>query len=71
MSEWRTIDSAPKDRMLLLFIPDAHSEKARIQTGSYGINSNGRRLWVIGGLFGFDVGKATHWMPLPEPPVTP
>jgi hypothetical protein len=27
-----------------------------------------RDIWIIGDNFGFDLGKVSHWMPLPEYP---
>ncbi len=28
-----------------------------------------RNIWIIGDDFGYNLGKVTHWMPLPEIPV--
>lgn len=28
-----------------------------------------RDIWIIGDDFGYNLGKVTHWMPLPENPV--
>lgn len=27
-----------------------------------------REIWIVGDNFGFNLGKITHWMPLPEIP---
>lgn len=65
---WRPIDSAPANTPVLLFIPDARHESDKIQVGSFGITDNRKKIWKIGNQFGFDVGTATYWHPLPEPP---
>ena len=67
-SDWQPIATAPEHQMILVYVPDAEVERDRIQTAYYGITSNHKRLWVIGGLAQWDVGKPTHWQPLPEPP---
>lgn len=71
MSEWRSIESAPRDGTpMLCYLP-----KPRLQSvGHFSIGTckqtlNSRDMWVFGGsVFGFDAGKPTHWMPLPAPP---
>lgn len=65
---WQPIEAAPERQTILVYVPDARREQDAIQTGRYGMTANNMRLWVIGGLMGFDVGKPTHWQPLPEPP---
>lgn len=69
--DWQPIETAPERTMVLVYIPDAQREEDRIQTGLYGITMNKKRLWTIGGLAQWDVGKPTRWQPLPEPPVPP
>lgn len=69
MNEWQPIETAPRDKTtVLLFIPDARREKDKVQTGSCGKDMNKKDLWIIGNQFGFEVGRPTHWMSLPEPP---
>lgn len=63
---WQPIETAPARTEVLVYIPTAKTRPVR--TGRYGLESTGKRLWVYGGEFAFDVGKATHWMPLPQPP---
>lgn len=63
MSEWRTIDSVPRDAMpVLVFIPSARIEK-RIQSAYFRDS-----IAIIGNQFGWDVGEPTYWQYLPEPP---
>jgi hypothetical protein len=66
MSEWKDIESAPKGESVLVFIPTARRDKVRL--GRCGVTATGSLLWTYGGEFAFDVGKATHWQPLPPPP---
>lgn len=68
---WRTIDSAPKMRVVLLWAATARNDDGKIvnwkmATGSYNQSFNawewdGRivRRWEV---------SPTHWMPLPAPP---
>ncbi len=32
------------------------------------VGHNTGNFWIIGGQFGFDMGKVTHWMELPKLP---
>lgn len=66
MSEWKTIDSAPKDGTHILLAPsmegDRHGSREGFWTEMYG------GVWYmssVGHLNGF--WRPTHWMPLPEP----
>lgn len=65
VSEWQTIDSAPKDRYVLLYDagydnPYLHAKWDKHARGwwSQSTNSGHSIVWR----------DATHWMPLPEPP---
>lgn len=64
MSEWRDIESAPKDGSLVLLCDiyerfDGH----RIFVARW-CDGNRHKEWVCHGYR----KQATHWMPLPEPP---
>ena len=63
---WMPIETAPKGKSVLVYIPTARREKVRI--GRCGVTANGHDLWIYGGEFAFDVGRATKWQPLPIPP---
>lgn len=67
-ADWQPIETAPEHRMILVYVPDAEREIDRIQTAHYGITSNQKRLWTIGGLAQWDVGRPTRWTELPLPP---
>jgi len=58
MSEWRPIETAPRDTALLLWTGWS------FQLGHYNTALAG---WVAG--WDHRPLTATHWMPLPEPPV--
>ena len=55
---WRPIETAPKDKTILL-----HMKGGGIDIGFW----NGRS-WDDGDYYD-DMGEMTHWMPLPETPV--
>lgn len=57
MSEWKTIDTAPMDVVILLAWEDSFLRRWEYEAGMYGSTRGGWRH-----------GQATHWMPLPEPP---
>lgn len=68
MSDWRTIDSAPKDgTRLWLFWPDA-CEDDRQTVGWWRTGVHGD-YWMDHA--DSERENPTHWMPLPEPPATP
>ena len=71
MASWQPIETCPPATPVLAYIPDVR-EKDRIQVGWWNMSGNKHPIWVFGGgaRFGFDVGEATHWMPLPAPPST-
>lgn len=71
MIEWQPIETAPKDGTeILAFDPVAdkcdvcYMQRSRIWStqsdGEYGPDDDE-----------FQATRATHWMPLPKPPVTP
>lgn len=69
MSEWKTIDSAPKDGTII----DLWSVKnGRIIGASYSTGGEGFYAYFFNSTFEtWDQDKvkdATHWMPQPEPP---
>ncbi len=59
-SQWKTVDSAPSDVMVLLYSPHRHATNPeRIESGVFHNTRCGtRHAW------------ATHWMPLPACPTT-
>ena len=68
INEWLPIETCPEKRDVLLFVPTERNGKTK-QVGHWGWTMNkASKLWIIGGHLGFDVGKATHWMDLPEDP---
>ena len=81
MSDWKPIETAPKDgRFMLLHVPDG-LESGVVTVGSYwkadGRTENGRfALGSWSGWLGMDADvqsswcEPTHWQPLPAPPVT-
>lgn len=74
MSEWRTIDSAPRDgRRIVLYIPSVSPYiPAKVVTGRFDcrdirpyFTNDSERLV---GARHTRKHQPTHWMPLPEPP---
>lgn len=62
MSEWQPIETAPKDRSVLL--------AAWVASGPYYVREVGWWEEADGGFWSFpSEGVPTHWMPLPEPPL--
>lgn len=71
MNEWKPIESAPKDRRILVWCvhanakyakdPIAEGWEAAVIAEWTGHNGGG---WTWHGM----AGKHTHWMPLPDPP---
>jgi hypothetical protein len=63
MSEWKTIDSAPKDGTYILLVDQGNYLLARWRRNAWWsqLTNSGRAIvWH----------EATHWMPLPPPPST-
>ncbi len=63
MSDWRTIDSAPKDGTPFLVWRESNNTVCQVQH----FDAFGRDDQVIEPYSG-KFWKATHWMPLPSPP---
>lgn len=64
MNEWQTIDSAPRDRDILVFVPDSCEQfvaywHKRFGAWVYAATASGVRVFTK---------AATHWMPRPSPP---
>jgi len=67
-SQWRPIETAPHETLVLLYSPPAWPSEAKCEVG---FASTGRRTPAPdGGIFSNMSwhGYATHWMPLPFPP---
>ena len=61
MSEWESIETAPKDETRVLLYRKGWAEN----TGVGRWSTNGKQWVSVPGDWAW---KATHWMPLPEPP---
>lgn len=62
MTDWKTIDSAPRGESLLLYVPFPY--------GIYhvvGVWAADDECWVDSYNHD-DIADPTHWMPLPDPP---
>jgi hypothetical protein len=72
MSQWQSIDTAPKGKVVLLWGPTDISDNGTITNWKMETGYWIRDGWIWDGrsLRPYDV-KPTHWMPLPEPPETP
>lgn len=58
--KWISVyDKLPEERKTVL----VYTERKECHTGAIR-----GKFWIIGGRFDFDIGKATHWMPIPKPP---
>ena len=77
MTQWQPIETAPKDRTIILFRPTA-SEPIRIASGWYNYDKyaeNPRPYWAIA-LSRFDnvtdsrYYEPTHWCDFPSEPIT-
>lgn len=72
MSEWLPITTAPQfsagTGLFLVFEPTAKKNKVKMSRGG----GSGEKWFVAGGFTIMDDRnnpcKATHWMPLPQPP---
>jgi hypothetical protein len=58
--KWEPIETAPDEGEFLVWMPN---ERTKVQSCR-----RRRAMDVIGGCFGFDLTKPTHWMPFPPPP---
>ena len=66
MTEWQPIITAPRDKHILLFIP--HSGWGVVR-GSFRMNQLFGETWDFEDGHFIAIDGATHWMPLPEPPI--
>ena len=65
---WQDISTAPKNKSILIYSEDGDVLEAIWYTAWYNDRTN--QGWMPANLneeYGYYV-KATHWMPLPEPP---
>ena len=62
MSDWRPIETAPADQLVLVFVPSPYDDErifiARRDFGNWRIHIDEQTV------------SPTHWMPLPSPPAT-
>ena len=72
--EWQPIETAPKDRIVLLYRPTAH-DWGKVTPGKWDAQPHHKKpapywdMWIkIGGKYESRLWEPTHWMPLPEPP---
>lgn len=80
MMNWQPIDTAPKDgTRILLFFPTFRSMNVQIGSWSHSQHYDNGKLthesarWWYGstvGLWGGKESEPTHWMPIPEGPVS-
>jgi hypothetical protein len=66
MSEWQTIETAPRDGTPILVVACDRYAVMYFCTEPYG-----SQYWCLGNHGGMQLvanDKITHWMPLPEPP---
>jgi hypothetical protein len=60
VTEWQPIETLPDEGQFLIYLPE--------EIRQFQVMYKNHRFSMIGGDFGFDLTKPTHWMPLPEPP---
>jgi len=67
MSEWRQIETAPKDGTRILLWPMGNKHSRHVRSGYWHqpANPEAPGFWMPG------AGRPTHWQPLPEPPSDP
>ena len=70
---WQPIETAPKDRAVLLYCPDIGVVRGMWNSCEHA--KNPKPYWSIDRehLFGtrlVRLNQPTHWMPLPDPPIT-
>jgi hypothetical protein len=73
MSEWKPINSVPRDRYVLLFCPDDPDWAGNMDVGKwFGDDEPTGCFWSSGGPNGgLELERNwTHWMELPQPPPT-
>lgn len=73
MSDWRAIESAPKDGTAILgccfieSLPHLYAPTT-IYWAAYHPNATGEMTWRTSLIGGNKMRGVTHWQPLPEPP---
>jgi nitrogen fixation protein FixH len=74
-SAWQPIETAPNDKIILLYRPTATADWMRVTIGKhedqrYAVNPRPYwGLWIkVGSTTEARMHTPTHWMPLPEPP---
>lgn len=74
MSEWKTIESAPKDGTIILLY---ENNKDGMELGCCGVGVGfwmyqdpwkGEEYWADAYSMDLLMDNPTHWMPLPQPP---
>lgn len=60
--DWKPIKTIPKSGNFLVYLEEP-MHGSRIQAADWHPN-----IKIIGGLFSFDVPKATHWAEMPDGP---
>jgi hypothetical protein len=69
MAEWQTIETAPKNKSVLIASGDLI--RIAIHTRAWSDMTRGySEKWWIAQNLPFDHPGPTHWMPLPAPPET-
>lgn len=61
MNDWQPIETAPSGKEILLYFPAITNSEH---------TSNNRPQWIVTGYKTTGRRKASHWMPLPQPPKT-
>lgn len=69
--KWEPIESAPKDGSPILACAAlGHYVPITAYWSSYHPNATGEKCWRTSLICGNKLHELTHWMPLPQPPVT-
>lgn len=68
MSEWKSIDTAPRDGRYILGCRKNCYFPQPISFSSYHPNAEGQFCWRNAQIGGHKITGLTHWMELPEPP---
>ena len=71
MTDWKPIESAPKDGTAVLGCvgnAPGHYAPRMIVWAAYHPNAQGKECWRDAPICGNKMERVTHWMPLPPPP---
>lgn len=76
MTNWKDIETAPKDTRILLFYPSQLFNKINVITGKWDEDRYAKNphphwqhdLSLLSGRTETKANQPTHWMPLPEEP---